>query len=109
LRLVIVPDSHVCLGHIPERCLGVDDRVVEATEVRRSRDLLVAGIALALCDGGVGSVCVAAPVVEVCKVEAVVREEGAVASDGRDLVGVDGDDGVVDSGTAAVHAAHEAE
>jgi hypothetical protein len=109
LRLVVVPDSHICLGHIPERCLGVDDRVVEAAEVRRSWNLLVAGIALALCDGGVGCVCVAAPVVEVCEVEAMVREEGAVASDGRDLVGVNRDNGVIDSGAATVHAAHEAE
>jgi len=109
LWLIVVPDRHICFGHIPERRLGVDDGIVEAAEVCRSRDLLVAGITLALCDGGVGSVCVAAPVVEVCEVEAVVREQGAVASDGRDLVGVDGDDGVVDGGAAAVYAAHEAE
>ena len=109
MRLVVVPDGHIRLGHIPKRRLGVDDGIVEAAEVRRGRDLLIAGIALALCDSGVGGVGVAAPVVEVCEVEAVVREEGAVASDGRDLVGVDGDDGVVDGGAAAVYAAHEAE
>ena len=107
--LIIIPDGHVYLGEIPKRRLGVDDRVVEAAEVRRGWDLLVARIALTLCDGGVGGVCVAAPVVEVCEIEAVVREEGAVASDGRDLIGVDGDNGVVDGGAAAVYAAHETE
>lgn len=104
--LIIVPNGHVCFRHVPERRLGVDDRIVEAAEVRRSRDLLVAGIALALCDSGVGGVGVTAPVVEVCEIEAVVREQSAVTSYGRDLVGVDGDDGVVDGDTAAIHAAH---
>ena len=104
--LIVVPDSHVCFRHVPERRLGIDDRVVEAAKVRRSRDLLVAGIALAFCDCGVRGVGVFAPVVEVCEIEAVVREQSAVTSYGRDLVGVDGDNGMVDGDAAAVHAAH---
>ena len=74
MRLIVVPNGHVSLGEVPERRLGVDDRIVEASEVRRSRDLLVAGIALALCDCRIGGVGVSAPVVEVCEIEAVVRE-----------------------------------
>jgi hypothetical protein len=74
LWLIVVPDGHIRYRKIPERRLGVDDRIVEAAEVRRSRNLLVAGIALAFCDCGIGGVCVATPVVEVCEVEAVVRE-----------------------------------
>lgn len=70
--MIVVPDGHICYREIAERRLGVDDRIVEATKVRRSGHLLVAGIALALCDCGVGGVCVSAPVVEVCEVEAVV-------------------------------------
>ena len=104
--LIVVPNGHVCLGHVPERRLGVYDGIVEAAEVRRGRDLLVAGIALALCDGGVGGVCVSAPVVQVREVEAMVREKCAVAPYGRNLVRVDRDNGVIDGGAAAVHAAH---
>ena len=107
--LVVVPDSHVRLGEIPEWRLGVDDRIVEAAEVRRSRDLLVARIALTLCDGSVGGVGVSAPVVQVREIEAMVGKQRAVAPYGRDLVGVDWNDGVVDGGAAAIHAAHEPE
>jgi hypothetical protein len=74
LWLIVVPDGHVRYREIPERRLGVHDRVVEAAEVRGSGHLLVAGIALALCDCGIGGVRVAAPVVEICEIEAVVRE-----------------------------------
>ena len=72
--LIVVPNGHVCFRHVPERCLGVNDRIVGAAEVSRRGDLLVARIALALCDSGVGGVGVSAPVVEVCEIEAVVRE-----------------------------------
>lgn len=72
--LIIVPDGHISLGEVPKRRLGIDDRIVEAAEVRRSGNLLVTGIALALCDCGVGGVGVATPVVEVCEIEAVVRK-----------------------------------
>jgi hypothetical protein len=74
LGLIVVPNGHIRYREIPERRLGVDDRVVEAAEVRGSGHLLIAGITLAFCDSGICGVCVAAPVVQVCKIEAVVRE-----------------------------------
>jgi len=109
LRLVVVPDGHLFLGHVPERRLVQHDGVVEAAEVGVRGDLLVARVAFALRDGAHGFVRVHAEVVEVGEVELVVFEEGAETADGGDLVRVDGDDGVVDCGAAAVDAAHVAE
>ena len=72
--LIVVPDSHVCFRHVPEWRLGVDDGIIEAAKICSSRNLLVARITLTLCDRGVGGVGVSAPVIEICEIEAVVRE-----------------------------------
>ena len=109
LRLVVVPDGHLFLGHVPERRLVQHDGVVQAAKVGVRGHLLVARVALALWDRGHGLVGVHAEVVEVGEVKPVVLEEGAEAADGGHLVWVHGDDGVVDGGAAAVHAAHVSE
>lgn len=107
LGLVVVVDGQLVFGQVSERGLGEDCGVVQAAEVCGCRHLLVAGVAGAVGEGVVGGVGVHAEVVEVREVEAVVLEEGAVSADRCDLFRFDGDDGVVDCGAAAVHAAHE--
>jgi hypothetical protein len=109
LRLVVVPDSHLLFGQVAEGRLVQHGGVVQAAEVGVRGHLLVARVAFAFRDCGHGFVRVHAEVVEVGEVELVVLEEGAEAADGGYLVWVDGDDGVVDGGAAAVDAAHEAE
>ena len=109
LRLVVVPDGHLFLGHVPERRLVQHDGVVEAAEVGVRGDLLVARVAFALRDGAHGFVRVHAEVVEVGEVEAVVLEEGAEAADGGHFFGFDGDDGVVYCCATLVDAAQVAE
>jgi hypothetical protein len=74
LRLVVVPDGHLCLRKVPEGSLVKYDRVVESTEVRICRDLLVARVALAVGDGGICGVRVHAEVVQIREIESVVRE-----------------------------------
>lgn len=109
LRLVVVPDCHLLFGQIPERRLVQHDGVVQAAKVGLRGHLLVARVAFALWEGSHGLVGVHAEVVEVGKVEAVVLEQGAEAADRCHLVGVDGDDRVVDGGAATVDAAQVSE
>jgi hypothetical protein len=72
LRLVVVPDGHLCFGKVPEGSLVKYDSVIESTKVRVCRDLLVARVAQAVGNGGVCGVGVHAPVIEICKVESMV-------------------------------------
>jgi hypothetical protein len=109
LWLVVIINGHLVLRHVPEGRLVQHDGVVQATEVGVRGHLLVARVAFALRDGAHGLVRVHAEVVKVSEVELVVLEQGAEAADGGHLVRVDGDDRVVDSGAAAVHAAHVSE
>jgi hypothetical protein len=74
LRLVVVPDGHLCFGKVPEGCLVKYDSVVESTKVRICGYLLVARVALAVGDGGVCCVGVHAEVVQIREVESMVRE-----------------------------------
>ena len=106
LRRVVIPDGHLLFGHVPEGRLIQDDGIVQAAEICVCGHLLVARVSLSLRDCAHGFVRVHAEIVEVGEVEAVMLEQSAETTDGGHLVRVDGDDGVVDCGAAAVDTAH---
>jgi len=102
LRLVVVVDGRLPLGHRPEDVLVQHGRVVQTAEVRCRWDFLVAIVADAVGERIVGAICRNTMVIQVGEIELLVLKKRPISSDGGHLFRLDGDDGVSDGWPAAI-------